>query len=83
LPRSVKGALGPGSWQPCKIVDALLRRPLTRPGSDIDGDVVEWFETRAEAEPFIAGVASEPKPEEAVLAAKLSVVEVEFETAPN
>jgi hypothetical protein len=27
------------------------------PGSDIAGDVVEWFETRAEAEQFIAEVA--------------------------
>jgi hypothetical protein len=27
------------------------------PGSDIVGDVVEWFETRVEAEQFIAAVA--------------------------
>jgi hypothetical protein len=48
------------------------------PGSDIVGDVVEWFETRAEAERFIAEVASEPNPEDAVLAEGLSVVEVDL-----
>jgi hypothetical protein len=53
------------------------------PGGDIVGDVVEWFETRAEAEEFIAAVAGEPNPEDAVLANALSVVEVEFEATPN
>jgi hypothetical protein len=53
------------------------------PGSDIVGDVVEWFETRAEAEQFIAEVASEPNREDAVIAEALSVVEVEFELIPN
>jgi hypothetical protein len=48
------------------------------PGSDIVGDVVEWFATRAEAERFIAEVAREPNPEDAVIATKLSVVEVDF-----
>jgi hypothetical protein len=48
------------------------------PGSDIVGDVVEWFETRAEAERFRAEVAGEPNPEDAVLAERLSVVEVDF-----
>jgi hypothetical protein len=43
----------------------------------------ERFETRAEAEQFIAEVAAEPNPEDAVLAKALSVVEVEFETVPN
>jgi hypothetical protein len=49
------------------------------PGSDIVGDVVEWFSTCAEVEQFIAEVAGEPNPEDAVLAEALSVVEVEFE----
>jgi hypothetical protein len=40
--------------------------------------VVEWFGTRAEAEQFIAEVAGEPNPEDAVLADKLSVIEVDF-----
>jgi hypothetical protein len=40
--------------------------------------VVEWFETRAEAERFMAEVGSEPNPEDAVLANALSVVEVDF-----
>jgi hypothetical protein len=53
------------------------------PGSDIVGDVVERFATPAEAERFIAEAASEPNPEDAVIANALSVVEVEFETAPN
>jgi hypothetical protein len=53
------------------------------PGSDIVGDVVEWFSTRAEAERFVAEVASEPYPEDAVLANALSVVEVEFEFIAN
>jgi hypothetical protein len=53
------------------------------PGSDIVGDVVEWFETRAEAEQFMAEVAGEPNPEDAVLANALSVVEVEFGLGPN
>jgi hypothetical protein len=48
------------------------------PGSDIVGDVVEWFETPAEAEQFIAEVAGEPTPEDAVLATALSVVEVDL-----
>jgi hypothetical protein len=37
----------------------------------------------AEAELFIAEVAGEPNPEDAVLAEALSVVEVDFDTAPN
>jgi hypothetical protein len=41
------------------------------------------LETRAEAERFIAEVASEPNPEDAELADVLSVVEVEFETISN
>jgi hypothetical protein len=53
------------------------------PGSDIVGDVVEWFETRAEAEQYVAEVAAEPNPEDAVLANALSVVEVEFELIAN
>jgi hypothetical protein len=40
--------------------------------------VVEWFATRAEAQQFIAEVAGEPNPEDAVLAAALSVVEVDL-----
>jgi hypothetical protein len=36
--------------------------------------VVEWFETRIEAERFIAEVAGEPNPEDAAIA---SVVEVD------
>jgi hypothetical protein len=40
--------------------------------------VVEWFETRVEAEQFIAEVAGEPNLEDAVLASALSVVEVDF-----
>jgi hypothetical protein len=44
------------------------------PGSDIVGDVVEWFSTPAEAEQFIAEVAGEPNPEDAVIATALSVV---------
>jgi hypothetical protein len=53
------------------------------PGSDIVGDVVEWFETRAEAERFIAEVAGEANPEDAIIANALSVVEVEFEAVQN
>jgi hypothetical protein len=45
--------------------------------------VVEWFATRVEAEQFIAEVAGEPNPEDAVLAETLSVVAVAFELAPN
>jgi hypothetical protein len=45
--------------------------------------VVEWFDTRAKAEQFIAEVAGEPNPEDAVIANALSVVEVAFELAPN
>jgi hypothetical protein len=45
--------------------------------------VVEWFETYSEAEAFIDDVASEPNPEDAVLAETLEVVEVEFETVPH
>jgi hypothetical protein len=53
------------------------------PGSEIVGDVVEWFATRAEAERFIAEVAAEPNPEDAMLANRLSVVEVDFELVQN
>jgi hypothetical protein len=60
-----------------------LRHQIPGPGSDIVGDVVEWFPTHAEAEQFIAEVASEPNPEDAVLANALSVVEVEFELVAN
>jgi hypothetical protein len=64
-------------------LDAPLRRPLTRlRSSDIVGDVVEWFDTRAEAEQFIAEVACEPNLEDAVIARALSVGEVEFEASP-
>jgi hypothetical protein len=49
-----------------------------RPGSDIVGDVVEWFSTRAEAEQFIAEVAGEPNSEDAMLANALSVVAVDL-----
>jgi hypothetical protein len=64
---------------PCyRVILYGVRSP--GPGSDIVGDVVEWFETRAEAERFIAEVAGEPNPEDAVIANALSVVEeVEFE----
>jgi hypothetical protein len=54
---------GKGGAEPPKLVNVLLygvRSP--GPGSDIVGDVVEWFETRAEAEQFIAEVACEPNP---------------------
>jgi hypothetical protein len=49
----------------------------------IVGEVVEWFGTRAKEERFVAEVAGEPNPEDAVLANALSVVEVEFEQGEN
>jgi catechol 2,3-dioxygenase-like lactoylglutathione lyase family enzyme len=56
----------------------LASEPSSR-GGDIVDDVVERFETRAETEQFIAEVACEPNPEDAVLANALRVVAVEFE----
>jgi hypothetical protein len=58
--------------------DSNSESPVLETNGFLVGDVVEWFATHAEAEQFIAEVASAPNPEDAVLANALSVVEADF-----